>query len=95
MKVITLASAKGGVAKSASAISISYVLSQLGYNVLLIDTDLQNAVTRHFVNAEQIKHKTLRQLFLKKQYIHDCLIPDTEGICILNIFFSLVRRWEC
>jgi len=66
MKVITLSSAKGGVAKSASAISISYVLSQLGYKVLLIDTDPQNAVTRHFVNdATQIEHKTLRQLFLK------------------------------
>ncbi|MBA7673534.1 hypothetical protein ES703_81733 [subsurface metagenome] len=84
MKVITLASAKGGVAKSASAISISYVLSQLGYKVLLIDADPQNAVTRHFVNdATQIEHKTLRQLFLKKQYIHDCLIPAYDGVDLL------------
>ncbi|KKM02669.1 hypothetical protein LCGC14_1782090 [marine sediment metagenome] len=80
MKIITLASAKGGVAKSASAISISYIFSQLGYKVLLIDTDPQNAVTRHFVNTEQIKHKTLRQLFLKKQYIHECLIPAYDGL---------------
>ena len=91
MKVITLASAKGGVAKSASAISVSYVLSQLGYKVLLIDTDPQNAVTRHFVNAEQIKHKTLRQLFLKKQYIHDCLIPAYDGVDLLPSQLRLIN----
>ncbi len=92
MKVITLASAKGGVAKSASAISISYVLSQLGYKVLLIDTDPQNAVTRHFVNdSTQIKHKTLRQLFLKKQYIHDCLIPAYDGVDLLPSQLRLIN----
>ncbi len=81
MKTITLASAKGGVAKSASAISISYVLSQLGHKVLLIDSDPQNAATRHFVeDFAGIEYKTTRQLLLKEAYLQDCLIPVYDGV---------------
>ncbi len=81
MKTITLASAKGGVGKSASAISISYILSQLGYKVLLIDADPQNAVTRHFVNGySSIENKTIRQLLLKEAEPGGCLISAYDGV---------------
>lgn len=80
MKTITLASAKGGVGKSASAISISYVLSQLGYKVLLIDADPQNAVTRHFVNGYSSIEKTIRQMLLKEAELGGCLIAAYDGV---------------
>ncbi len=81
MKTITLASAKGGVGKSASAISISYILSQLGYKVLLIDADPQNAITRHFVNGySSIEEKTIRQMLLKEAKLGGCLISAYDGV---------------
>ena len=81
MKTITLASAKGGVGKSASAISISYILSQLGHKVLLIDADPQNAVTRHFVNGySSIEEKTIRQMLLKEAELGGCLISAYDGV---------------
>ncbi len=84
MKTITLASAKGGVGKSASAISISYILSQLGHKVLLIDADPQNSVTRHFVNGySSIEEKTIRQMLLKETALGGCLISAYDGVDLI------------
>ena len=81
MKTITLASAKGGVGKSASAISISYILNELGYKVLLVDADPQNAITRHFVNGySSIEKKTIRQVLLTEVNLADCLISAYDRV---------------
>ena len=42
-KFIMIASSKGGVGKSTSALGISHALCEMGYNVLLVDLDFGNA----------------------------------------------------
>ena len=41
MKVITIMNYKGGVGKTATAVNLSYNLSERGYKTLLIDCDPQ------------------------------------------------------
>ena len=44
-KVIALANQKGGVAKTTSTVNLGVVLANQGYQVLLIDADLQESLT--------------------------------------------------
>ena len=44
-KVIAIANQKGGVAKTTSTFNISYVLSEMGYKVLMVDLDPQASLT--------------------------------------------------
>lgn len=52
MKTISFISLKGGVGKTASALSVAQELARRGNKVLLVDLDPQNAATSHFVNSE-------------------------------------------
>lgn len=51
MKVITIMNYKGGVGKTATAVNLSYNLSERGYKTLLIDCDPQGNV--HLGNCDQ------------------------------------------
>lgn len=44
MKVITIMNYKGGVGKTATAVNLSYNLSERGYKTLLIDCDQKNKI---------------------------------------------------
>lgn len=46
MRTIAIINLKGGVAKTASSVSLSYILSQRGYKVLLLDNDKQGDASR-------------------------------------------------
>lgn len=65
MKVITVASIKGGVGKSTLSINISEHLAQK-YKILALDTDPQNSLTDYFlrdVDIEKILSKNLSLFF--------------------------------
>ena len=55
MKVITIMNYKGGVGKTATAINLSYNLSEMGYNTLLIDCDPQGNVSQFFDKYDKTK----------------------------------------
>ncbi len=48
-EIITIASVKGGVGKSALAIIFSYILKNFNKKVLLVDLDPQNSLTSYFI----------------------------------------------
>jgi len=52
--VVSVANQKGGVAKTASAVNIAYLLSQTGAAVLLVDADPQSNATMHVGLAPQL-----------------------------------------
>jgi len=65
MRVITVHSAKGGVGKTTTALSIASILADLGSKVLLLDLDPQAAATKHLVPETQYDwDKTVRQVLL-------------------------------
>jgi chromosome partitioning protein len=83
MHVVSIASVKGGVGKSATAISLSYMLATRGRRVLLIDADPQNATTSHFFPDEQFQH-TLSTVLHEECTIADAARPiGVEGIHVL------------
>lgn len=78
MKTFSISSVKGGVAKSVTAISMAYLLSE-EYRVLLVDSDPQNAMTSHFVEElTSIKDKTVRQILKGEKEVGDCLIRISD-----------------
>jgi chromosome partitioning protein len=70
MKVFTFASLKGGVGKSASALSVAAILSEQ-YRTLLIDLDPQAASSCHLNNeVTETTNKTIRQV-IKGEFMPD------------------------
>lgn len=69
MKVISLTSQKGGIAKTSSTIEIANILKERGYRVLVIDFDQQCSLTKNV--GANLKGKTIYHV------LHgDCPIKD-------------------
>lgn len=64
MKVITFGTLKGGVGKTMLCFNIGGILSQLGYKVLIIDSDLQGNLTNNIgVDRTDIDLKTMYDVY--------------------------------
>lgn len=96
---ITVHSAKGGVGKTTSALSISGLLAELGSRVLLIDLDPQAAATKHLTkdDSEFDWDKTIRQVLLGELNIRDVILTPYENLDfipsqlrLININYELV-----
>ena len=60
MKVITIMNYKGGVGKTATAVNLSYNLSERGYKTLLIDCDPQGNASYFYGKYDEKKKKLNR-----------------------------------
>jgi len=81
MYITSVVSAKGGVAKSTTALSLSYFLGQQGKEVLLIDADPQNAITRHFIEGNS--HKTVKDLLLGDSSVYESIQPSFPNVSLV------------
>lgn len=61
-KIITVASQKGGVGKTTSALNLGYSLSRFGHRVIIIDTDPQGGLALS-TNLRRVTTKGLLQYF--------------------------------
>lgn len=86
MKIITIASLKGGVSKSSTAIFLSIALNSLKKRILVIDLDPQSySLTDFFlreVSVEEIDKKNAYQAFSDRKQLSDCIF-DFQGISVI------------
>ena len=72
-RVITLASNKGGIGKTAVSVNLAYTLARIGGKVLLVDADSQGNSTLHVGIAE----KDAERLDLRRKTLYDALVGNT------------------
>ena len=77
MKTISIINLKGGVAKTVSAINITYVLAAVyGFRVLLIDNDKQGNATKFF-NLYSYDDKGIAEIMTEKNIDVEAIIKNT------------------
>jgi len=77
MKVICVHSAKGGVGKTTTALSIASIFAEQDYRTLMLDLDPQAAATRHLAvetSTEYDWDKTIHQVLLGELPLDNTLI---------------------
>lgn len=86
MKIITVASLKGGVTKSSTCIYLSLALSSLKKRVLVLDLDPQSySLTDFFLretSVEEIDKKNAYQAFSDKKQLSECIFIS-QGISVI------------
>ena len=82
-KVIAIASQKGGVGKTTTAVNLAAFLTHAGHRVLLMDVDPQGNATSG-VGVERSEQGTLQDLLSGKKSWRDVLVASpTEGLYVL------------
>jgi len=77
MKVICIHSAKGGVGKTTTALSIASILAEQDANTLMLDLDPQAAATKHLATETSTEYdwdKTIRQVLIGEVPFEETLI---------------------
>jgi cellulose synthase operon protein YhjQ len=82
MKIIPLVSYKGGVGKTTLTANLAVHLQALGWSVLVIDLDPQNALRLHFGMAAD-DPRGLAQQILSGSAWQDALMSDQSGVHVL------------
>lgn len=97
MKVIAIYNIKGGVGKTATSVNISYIASEEGNKVLLLDLDPQGASTFYFkvksTGKEQIKktifgNKSLESAIKETEFENLDILPADDKYRKLDNFLS-------
>ncbi len=93
MKVISIMSFKGGVAKTITTICLAYILSVVfKYRVLIIDNDKQGNATKSFeLHSEE--RKSISDLLTERNInIHDVILPTKyENLHLIPANMKLVE----
>lgn len=100
MLTLSVVATKGGVGKTTLCANIGGFLADMGYRVLLIDADIQPALTRHFQLSHEAEHGLTtmiqRGVLADDCISHVCLPPENfrGDASVLNVrggFLHLVR----
>ncbi len=87
-RVITIASGKGGVGKTTISANLSIALSILGWDVLVMDMDLNMANLELILGLEG-KPVTLQEVLSGKEDIYDAIYVGPGGVKIIPAGLSL------
>lgn len=93
MKIITVASLKGGVGKTTISVFLSQTLAAKGSRVLFVDLDPNNNGTDFFLSAsppESLDRKNIEHVLTKRAGIADC-IYESGGVSVLPSTLALCR----
>jgi len=80
-QIITVANQKGGVGKTSTILSQARNLSDIGYKVLVVDTDSQSNTTRSLI--DQKGDKSLFDVFDGKESIENIIVEVRENLDLL------------
>lgn len=80
-QIITVANQKGGVGKTSTILSQARNLSDVGYKVLVIDTDSQSNTTRSLIETKG--EKSLFNVFDGKEEVRDIIVNVRENLDLL------------
>ncbi|HLC36412.1 MAG TPA: cell division ATPase MinD [archaeon] len=87
-RTITLVSGKGGVGKTIITANLGIALSQAGFSVCLVDTDVAMANLSLLLNM-QSSPITLHDVLLGEAVIHDAIYDGPEGTKVIPSGLSL------
>lgn len=66
MRIISIISLKGGVAKTTTSVNMAYILCKMGYKVLLIDNDKQGSASKTFGLYNPEDKNTVARIMLER-----------------------------
>lgn len=90
--IIALASGKGGVGKSVSALALALALHQLGKQVLLVDGNLAMPNLALMLGCPSVP-VALNHVLLGRKSIHEAIYAHSSGLKVLPAsFFPEVRK---
>lgn len=87
MKIITLASSKGGTGKTTAAVFLAQALAHRGLKVLAVDLDPSNALTDFFLRdyaPEEIEARSVLHVLTRKRPVEDCIFPHELSLSVLG-----------
>ena len=90
-KIISLASQKGGVGKSVSAVNLAYAFAIGGYKILLIDFDSQGSV-RTSLGIQDSKDVGTKELLTKTNIPIERLISKLREQNNLDVICANIRH---
>jgi chromosome partitioning protein len=102
--IISIASQKGGVAKTTTAISLGAALARNGSNVLLVDTDAQANLTMHLgIDPSSVRHSISNALLTQNPIIHVIrstsvprldLVPSNAEMELAERFLPIRKHYQ-
>jgi chromosome partitioning protein len=93
MKTITFANTKGGVGKTTTVVSVAAILRQRGFNVLLIDLDLQGNASAITLGREALQGnpKDIRSVLLREAKLEEVIQVGKFDLPVAPGTIQLVR----